>query len=56
MALRVRRVVTGHDKDGRAIAKIDEMSQEPALGAAGRDRLRRVDQPGLPGRQYRRGG
>ena len=27
MALRVRRVVTGHDKDGRAIAQIDEVSQ-----------------------------
>ena len=27
MALRVRRVVTGHDKDGRAIAKIDEISK-----------------------------
>jgi quercetin dioxygenase-like cupin family protein len=27
MALRVRRVVTGHDKEGRAIAKIDEVSQ-----------------------------
>jgi quercetin dioxygenase-like cupin family protein len=27
MALRVRRVVTGHDKGGRAIAMIDEVSQ-----------------------------
>ncbi len=27
MALRVRRVVTGHDSQGRAIATIDEMSQ-----------------------------
>jgi len=27
MALRVRRVVTGHDKEGRAVAKIDEVSQ-----------------------------
>ena len=27
MALRVRRVVTGHDKDGKAIATIDEVSQ-----------------------------
>jgi quercetin dioxygenase-like cupin family protein len=27
MALQVRRVVTGHDKEGRAIAKIDEVSQ-----------------------------
>ena len=27
MALRVRRVVTGHDKNGRAIAMIDEVSQ-----------------------------
>jgi quercetin dioxygenase-like cupin family protein len=27
MALRVRRVVTGHDSEGRAIATIDEMSQ-----------------------------
>ena len=27
MALRVRRVVTGHDKDGRAVALIDEVSQ-----------------------------
>jgi quercetin dioxygenase-like cupin family protein len=27
MALQVRRVVTGHDKEGRAIAKIDEISK-----------------------------
>ena len=27
MALRVRRVVTGHDREGRAIATIDEVSQ-----------------------------
>src|SRR5947209_9974499 len=27
MALRVRRVVTGHDKDGKAIVQIDEVSQ-----------------------------
>jgi quercetin dioxygenase-like cupin family protein len=27
MALRVRRVVTGHDKEGRATATIDEVSQ-----------------------------
>jgi len=27
MALQVRRVVTGHDKDGRAIVQIDETSQ-----------------------------
>ena len=27
MALRVRRVVTGHDSSGRAIAQIDEVSQ-----------------------------
>ena len=27
MALRVRRVVTGHDSQGRAIAQIDEVSQ-----------------------------
>src|SRR4029077_14607025 len=27
MALQVRRVVTGHDKDGKAIVQIDEVSQ-----------------------------
>ena len=27
MALQVRRVVTGHDKEGRAVVSIDEMSQ-----------------------------
>ena len=27
MALRVRRVVTGHDKDGKAIVQVDEVSQ-----------------------------
>jgi hypothetical protein len=27
MALRVRRVVTGHDAEGRAIVQIDEVSQ-----------------------------
>jgi quercetin dioxygenase-like cupin family protein len=27
MAVQVRRVVTGHDKDGRAVVKIDEVSE-----------------------------
>ena len=32
MALRVRRVVTGHDGDGRAVVKIDEITQNVRSG------------------------
>ena len=35
MALRVRRVITGHDKNGRAIVKIDELSENLFTGRPG---------------------
>ena len=35
MPLQVRRVVTGHDADGRAIVKIDEVSKHVFTGRAG---------------------
>ena len=35
MALQVRRVVTGHDSDGRAIVSIDEMSRNLVSGRPG---------------------
>src|SRR5437660_9911325 len=35
MALQVRRVITGHDADGRAIVKIDEVSKNVASGRPG---------------------
>ena len=35
MALQVRRVVTGHDSDGRAIVSIDEMSKNLVSGRPG---------------------
>ncbi|HKX01523.1 MAG TPA: hypothetical protein VJX71_03425 [Methylomirabilota bacterium] len=35
MALQVRRVVTGHDADGRAIVKIDEVSKHVFTGRPG---------------------
>ena len=35
MALRVRRVITGHDANGKAIVKIDEMASNVASGRPG---------------------
>ena len=35
MALQVRRVITGHDANGRAIVKIDEVSTNLSSGRAG---------------------
>ncbi|HEV2301131.1 MAG TPA: cupin domain-containing protein [Stellaceae bacterium] len=35
MALKVRRVVTGHDPSGRAIVKIDEIVKNPVEGRRG---------------------
>jgi quercetin dioxygenase-like cupin family protein len=36
MALQLRRVVTGHDINGRAVVKIDEITQNPPSGRPGR--------------------
>jgi quercetin dioxygenase-like cupin family protein len=36
MALQLRRVVTGHDVNGRAVVKIDEITQNPPSGRPGR--------------------
>lgn len=36
MALRLRRVITGHDANGKAIVKIDEVSQNLSTGRPGR--------------------
>jgi quercetin dioxygenase-like cupin family protein len=36
MALQLRRVVTGHDANGKAIVKIDEISQNLSTGRPGR--------------------
>lgn len=36
MALQLRRVVTGHDQNGRAVVKIDEISQNQPSGRPGR--------------------
>lgn len=36
MSLRLRRVVTGHDANGRAVVKIDEISRNPPSGRPGR--------------------
>lgn len=36
MSLQVRRVVTGHDANGRAMVKIDEITQNPPSGRPGR--------------------
>ena len=36
MALNLRRVVTGHDADGRAVVKIDEITKNPPSGRPGR--------------------
>ena len=36
MALNLRRVVTGHDANGHAVVKIDEITQNPPSGRPGR--------------------
>jgi len=36
MALQLRRVVTGHDGNGRAVVKIDEITKNPPSGRPGR--------------------
>ena len=36
MALQLRRVVTGHDADGRAVVKVDEITKNPPSGRPGR--------------------
>jgi len=36
MALRLRRVITGHDANGKAVVKIDEVSQNLSTGRPGR--------------------
>ncbi len=36
MPLHLRRVVTGHDASGRAVVKIDEVTQNPPSGRPGR--------------------
>jgi mannose-6-phosphate isomerase-like protein (cupin superfamily) len=36
MALQLRRVVTGHDQNGRAVVKIDEISKNQPSGRPGR--------------------
>jgi len=36
MALQLRRVVTGHDANGRAVVKIDELTKNPPSGRPGR--------------------
>ena len=36
MAMQLRRVVTGHDANGKAVVKIDEVTQNPPGGRPGR--------------------
>ena len=35
MSLKVRRVITGHDADGRAVVKIDEIAKNVRTGRPG---------------------
>ena len=39
MSLSVRRVVTGHDNNGRAIVQIDEIAQNPSSGRPGQSAI-----------------
>ncbi len=57
MALEVRRIVTGHDANGKAVVKTDERLQavQPARAPAYR-RLRDLVDRQDAGRQYFRGG
>ena len=36
MPLQLRRIITGHDANGRAVVKIDEITQNPPSGRPGR--------------------
>ena len=36
MSLQLRRVITGHDANGRAVIKLDEITQNPPSGRPGR--------------------
>ena len=53
MAFQVRRVITGHDENGRAVVKIDEVCNTPSRVARGR-RASTCGPPRVP-RQQRRG-
>ena len=55
MAIQVRRVVTGHDKNGRAVVKIDEVSKKHSLEPARTERLRGLDHGVVSRKQHGRG-
>ena len=56
MAFQVRRVITGHDANGKAIVKIDEIVTNVQGGPAGRHGARDLDHREIPGEQRRPGG
>ena len=51
MSLKIRRVVTGHDDQGRAKVLIDETRHQRDLAAAGRAIQRDLVERRLPGQQ-----
>ena len=55
MALQLRRVVTGHDENGRAVVKIDEISKNQPSGRSGTVGLCGLDHGIFSRRQHRRG-
>ena len=54
MSLNIRRVVTGHDDQGRAKVLIDEQVKQRDLAAAGRQFIGDLVERRLPGEQRRR--
>ena len=54
MPLQLRRVVTGHDANGRAVVKIDEISKNLTSSTARIDSLCGVDFGIFSRRQHRR--
>ena len=55
MALKVRRVITGHDANGKAIVKIDEVVSNLKEGRPGRHGRADLDHGRLSGQQRRPG-
>ena len=54
MSLNIRRVVTGHDKNGKATVKIDEMVKNVASARPGAHCRGDLDKRRFPGQQRRR--
>ena len=53
MPFQLRRVVTGHDDNGRAVVLIDETATKQVSARPGATAVSRMDDRGISGRQQR---